>query len=522
FMAEVGADGINGDTFEGVPADYRTASDATGHPAALEPELSPKDDAMLAYDQQTWAYWDYPFVPMVSKWKWLEPRHMVNVCDRWATDHTDDLQAAFFNGVGFEAWENIWGFWNPICPRDAEALDRISAIYRAFPEQVVSGDWIPHVPTLHYGVYASEFPAAGVRLWTVVNRNDFDVGEDILAVPDEPGTSYHDVWNGAELAPRMEAGRALLRFHLEPHGFGAVVAVGAGVHPAKLAALLARAAARSARPLASRPSDWHFAPQRLVDQVPPTPVKATPAGMIRIPGGDFLFRVNGIEIEGENRVGIDVQYPWEDSPRRQHYHRMAIRPFLIDRYPVTNAQFKAFVDAARYVPADSHNFLRQWAAGAPKAGEETDPVTWVSIEDARAYARWAGKRLPREWEWQFAAQGPDGRAYPWGNDWIESAAPKPYLGHDLPAPSAVGSHPAGASPFGVEDLVGNVWQWTDEYVDEHTRAAILRGGSFYRPQGSMWYFPDALKLSEHGKYLLMAPSKDRAGTLGFRCAADVE
>jgi formylglycine-generating enzyme required for sulfatase activity len=70
------------------------------------------------------------------------------------------------------------------------------------------------------------------------------------------------------------------------------------------------------------------------------------------------------------------------------------------------------------------------------------------------------------------------------------------------------------------DTTGNVWQWTDEFSDEHTRAAIVRGGSYYRPQGSMWYFPQAHKLTEHGKYLLMAPSKDRAGTLGFRCVMD--
>jgi formylglycine-generating enzyme required for sulfatase activity len=87
-------------------------------------------------------------------------------------------------------------------------------------------------------------------------------------------------------------------------------------------------------------------------------------------------------------------------------------------------------------------------------------------------------------------------------------------------PDAISSHPLGASPFGVQDLVGNVWQWTDEYHDDRTRAAIVRGGSSYRPQGSRWYFPQAYRLDEHGKYLLMAPGLDRSGAIGFRLVKD--
>ena len=89
-------------------------------------------------------------------------------------------------------------------------------------------------------------------------------------------------------------------------------------------------------------------------------------------------------------------------------------------------------------------------------------------------------------------------------------------------PDAVDAHPQGTSPFGVMDLVGNVWQWTDEFADEHTRAAIVRGGEYYEPQGSIWYFPQAKRLTEHGKLLLTAPSLDRAGGIGFRCVQDAE
>jgi formylglycine-generating enzyme required for sulfatase activity len=201
---------------------------------------------------------------------------------------------------------------------------------------------------------------------------------------------------------------------------------------------------------------------------------------------------------------------------------MQIAPFFIDKYPVTNAQFKQFLDATHYAPRDPLNFLRDWKSGAIPQGWENRPVTWVSLEDARAYAKWAGKRLPHEWEWQFAAQGTDGRIYPWGNIWQPENMPTPATGRTMPGPPPVDAHPAGASPYGVMDMVGNVWQWTDEFTDQHTRAAILRGGEYYQPQGSIWYFPQAYRNDEHSKLLLMAPSYDRSGGVGFRCVTDAQ
>ena len=192
----------------------------------------------------------------------------------------------------------------------------------------------------------------------------------------------------------------------------------------------------------------------------------------------------------------------------------------MDRYPVTNKDYLKFMETSGYQPTDDHNFLRDWVGGKPQPGWENKPVTWVSIEDARAYAAWAGKRLPHEWEWQYAAQGTDGRLFPWGNNWDAEAVPTPNRSRKSLPPADVDAHTTGASPFGVMDLVANVWQWTDEFLDDHTRAAALRGGCSYQPQTSHWYFPQAYQLDQHGKYLLMAPSKDRAGMLGFRCAVD--
>jgi formylglycine-generating enzyme required for sulfatase activity len=509
LMAEIGADGANGDTFGGLPRAYRTASDKSGHPVVFEPEGAPTSDEGLIWNNLSWAYWTFKFVPTASKQKWLEPRHMSHISDRWARDKTDDLQHAFFNGMGYVSWENSWGIWNQITDRDAEALRRVAHVERTFADLLASADWEPFVPVIQYGVYATKFPGDGQTLYTFINRNEYRVEGLEMALPREEGRRYFDVWNGVEL-------KLPLAFAMEANGYGAVLEVDRD--NADLEAYLRTRREMTQKPLSAYSHEWHFLRQTMVENAAAvTPGKAS-EDMIHIPAGEFDFNVRGIEIEGYNWVGLDVQYPWEDAPRRAHSHKMQVAAFDIDRYPVTNAEFKKFLDASQYRPADDHNFLRDWKDGAPPAGWENKPVTWVSLEDARAYAKWAGKRLPHEWEWQYAAQGTDGRLYPWGTTWNEAAVPKPDKGRDLTGPDDVSAHAAGASPFGVMDMVGNVWQWTDEFADLHTRAAILRGGSYYQPQGSIWYFPETYKLKEHGKYLLMAPSKDRAGTIGFRCA----
>jgi formylglycine-generating enzyme required for sulfatase activity len=518
LMAEIGADGVNGDTFNGMPRTFRDASDATGHPLVLEPEYYHSDEERLAWNNQSWGYWDYPFIPSISKLKWLEPRHMVNVCRRWGRDKTDDLQYAYFNGVGYESWENIWGIWNQITPRDAEALRRVARIERQFADLLVSPDWEPHTPTLQYGAFASKFSRGARTLWTVVNRNEYGLAGRQIEIPYTPGARYYDVWNGVALEPEVRGDRATLSFAMEPHGFGGVLQT-SDAEPA-VDTFLASRRQLARTPLSAYSQTWTFLPQQIVEIDPVTPVASAPPGMVQIPGAKFEFRISGIEIEGENDIGVDVQYPWEDSPRRNHLKTLDIKSFYIDRHPVTNAEFKKFIDAAHYHPTDDHNFLKDWSNGSFPAGWANKPVTWVSLEDARAYAKWAGKRLPHEWEWQYAAQGADGRLYPWGAQWDAGAVPVPETRRVMRGPDDVGAHPRGASPFGVEDLVGNVWQWTDEYIDQHTRAGILLGGSYYQPQGSHWYFPQAYKLTEHGKYLLMSPGKDRSAAVGFRCVVD--
>lgn len=520
LMADIGADGMNGDTQAGVPLSFSTASEQIGHPLAFQPEQAFADEA-VNWNVMSWGQYTFDPVPKVDRYRWLEPRHMVNISDRWARSKTDDLQFAFFNGGGWESWENVWGIWNGITPRDAEATRRMATMERGVAPFLTSADWEPFYPTQHVGVFASRWPKDGQTVWTIVNRNEYDIDGDQLTVPAESGLRWFDLYHGRELTPTLEGGKATLSFPIEAKGFGAVFAVH-GQPNATITALLTTMSAMTAQPLAKFDDEWKPLAQTMTSIPAAKPYVRAPEGMVEIPAGQFQFKVVGTEIEGTNQVGLDVAYPWEAAAKRFHDHPINIKRFFIDRTPVTNRQFKAFIDATHYHPKDDANFLKDWANGIYPDGWADRPVTWVSIEDARAYAAWAGKRLPNEWEWQYSAQGADGRLYPWGNDWRADAVPTPNKGRNLLPPAPVGDHPEGASPFGVLDLVGSVWQWTNEFQDEHTRAAIVRGGSAYQPQGSIWYFPQAYRNDQHSKLLLMSPGRDRSGSIGFRCVADAQ
>jgi len=196
---------------------------------------------------------------------------------------------------------------------------------------------------------------------------------------------------------------------------------------------------------------------------------------------------------------------------------VVMEKFFMDTYPVTNLQFHDFIRATRYAPKDTVNFLRHWVKGKPPGGLENHPVVWVSIEDARAYARWAGKRLPTGREWQYAAQGTDGRKYPWGNA-FDSTRCNYGLGHTSP----VDAYPSGRSPYGVRDMVGNVWQLTNDVYDNGSYYFLtMRGGSYYNPTSSMWYVQGGpWQVDRHQMLLMLSPGYDRNSTVGFRCVKD--
>jgi serine/threonine-protein kinase len=151
--------------------------------------------------------------------------------------------------------------------------------------------------------------------------------------------------------------------------------------------------------------------------------------------------------------------PFLHGTKRQ---KATVPGFSLARHPVTNAQFKRFLDETKYTPPSWHPrndlFLMHWQEGNPPAGQEAHPVTWVSFVDALYYCRWAGLTLPTEWLWEKAARGRDGKRYPWGDQmpW-EAKAELINVRSDGTVP--VGSYPRTRSIYGCQDLVGNVAEW---------------------------------------------------------------
>lgn len=257
----------------------------------------------------------------------------------------------------------------------------------------------------------------------------------------------------------------------------------------------------------------HFVPgtPRLVSVIEPTAGEVkVPKGMVEIPAGTFDCKIRRDSLAQE----AFIAFPDYSKPRN-----ISMKRFFMDKYPVTNAEFYAFMQSSGYKPADTANFLKHWVHHKPPVGLENHPVVYVSLSDARAYSKWAGKRLPSETEWQYAAQGNDQRRYPWGYA-LDSTRCNFNLNHTTP----VSSFKKGASPFGVMDLVGNVWQITNDVYDNGSyRYNIIRGGSFYHPTSSVWYVTGGPVPVNHPEMILMvSPSLDRCATIGFRCVMDAK
>ncbi len=238
----------------------------------------------------------------------------------------------------------------------------------------------------------------------------------------------------------------------------------------------------------------------------PTPAPEETAGPTAPPVTDIMIEIPA----GPFTMGSDTGDP-DEAPA----HEVDLPAFEIDRFEVTNADFAQFVEATGYqTDAEKEGRSKNWRIAAE--GKDNHPVVYVSWNDAVAYCEWLGKRLPTEAEWEKAARGTDGRMYPWGDEWDPSKANVKETG--LRGTAAVGSFGAGASPYGVEDMAGNVWEWTADWYEPYpgsTYHTEYYGERFKVVRGGGWFeMADAVRTTNRDLTSVNAANDD----IGFRCA----
>jgi formylglycine-generating enzyme required for sulfatase activity len=242
-------------------------------------------------------------------------------------------------------------------------------------------------------------------------------------------------------------------------------------------------------------------------EVEPEPeVPAGPAfeDMVEIPAGSFTMGQDG------------------SKPKNGPAHTVDLPAYEIDRFELTNDEFGYFVDLTGYVTYAEQNSTKNWRDAAE--GKGNHPVVYVTWDDAVAYCEWAGKRVPTEAEWEKAARGDDGRAYAWGNDFV--AENGNFYEGGIRGTTAVGSFPGGASPYGVEDMAGNVREWTADFFLPFEGAAADADPFFGEEnrvnRGGGWFDGEDGEIVTTYNRNAGPPGTSANDDIGFRCARDVQ
>ncbi len=523
------------------------------------------------------------YCPMLNLNKFIKPEFAIfRVAELFKEPIRREYSVAFFNGYGTEM--NIFA---PGKPEWAEEqyryLGRTSRILRENTTSFVSSQYIPLLPTTRDNIWVNQWNTANKTIYTIYSLIPEGYKGHLFEVHPQKDRHFVDLWHHWERLPENREGKWFIEVEtdafnqswLGTNNEGAVgclaalpvllkitrqsdqlhveapegdeIRIWAGTPDYEKQPLILPAGPNTIRLmehfgrfegrfviqlfgkgilLDERIEEIKPGTPRLCSQSQKTPPAApAPSGMVKIPAGKFTFKAtNGDEF---------IPYPKDNQGKE-----FEMPDFYMDKHPVTNKQFKTFLEATDYQPRDTANFLKHWSGGKIPAGQENYPVVYLSYEDAQAYAAWCGKRLPTEVEWQYAAQTPAGNEWPWiqkkpvkrvlqeitgtltvSN--IEGIDPKHCnLGDGKPYP--VGKYPKGANPFGLEDLTGCVWQLTNDlYANGSYRYIILKGGSYFKPSSSWWYVQGGPRELHYRQYLLrISEGFERNATVGFRCVKD--
>lgn len=454
----LGVDGVFLDTLKHADAEFLRwmgggAGDAT-RALALEGESRAPNERLRDH-VVSWAQWFADsHAPGVMRARLVERRHMLHSVRRWNRDHAEELQSSWMNGVGVLVWDAVFGVWVGWSARDRSTLRRMARVQRATHEVLESGEWTPlggaGPAAAADGVYGSTFRLGDVTLVTFVNRADVDRAGAYLA-SDLEGAAW-DVTAGTRLANST--------VRIPAHGIAGVVVVH-GDEPDWLAPLVAAAAADPHEPDATFPA-------RDATLVPHERSRAcAPADAIRIAAGT---RTQTIEWR-RRETGLDGEAPyveeWKPLPPRLHDVQRLERTVTLGAVAV----------AAHPVTAGE---LAAWR-GEPAPADPDAAATRLDLDEARAFAREHGARLPTDAEWREAA--------------TDAAFARP-------APSP--------------------WEWTEtERTDGITRRVLLVGGSGVVVAGSDWYADGGPQPPERVLSWLRT-GLDRSDAIGLRLAWDLE
>ena len=464
-----------------------------GKSVAFTTEILPQFKDLVGKDALTssWGQDIHPFhYTDLSMIKWIMPSHKQYFISRMAKDRKRMMAHAWINGQGIQVWEDIFGTMNPWNAKDRKALRKMNAVWQAYGDLYLTDNWQPFISVNNPEVVASSWMSNGLTIYNFVDTT-LNESRVTLEVPDNDNLKYFDIWNGISLTPVRDQNKYYINLTIKD--FSCVIAT--KDEPEKLTALLDKQRKETAAPLPAL--DEHVMELSLKDPLTFDYGLRKNDGfhpaLLHVKGGIDTFICEHIWREGECYPNENAANNHELVTRFEngalriiHTDYENLEDFSIMPRIVTNGEFEQFLKATGYKPRFPENFLNHWHGSTCPPEMKNDPVVYVSLEDARAFAQWAGMQLPTEWEWQAAAE-----------------------------------------QYRDKFIFNEVFEWNEsERYDGHNRFVTLRGGcSRWTLPSSWWYFPGApagtinggaRKDDSHVKYFLMYPGLDRASTLGFR------